>query len=136
MRSIIQRVPTRRRSCSHIRRRCRTCTYPRQSPQVPTLPVLPAFLHAPLASPELAAAILDALADAVVVYDAAGRIAGTNAAAVRLFGPALPGRQTALAGPIAEREAAVDLRTLDGRPLERDEWPALRVLRGEVLFIG
>lgn len=101
--------------------------------RVPASPVLPAFLHAPLASPELASAILDALADAVVVYDAAGRIAGTNAAAVRLFGLASPGHQATLAAPISEREGAVDLRTMDGRPLAREEWPALRVLRGEIL---
>lgn len=96
-----------------------------------TLPLSPAA--SPLASSELASAIVDALADAVVVYDAAGGVVGGNPAAVVLFGLALPSRRATLAVPLEERAAGVDLLTLEGQPLPREEWPAARVLRGETL---
>lgn len=87
----------------------------------------------PFASAELAAAILDTLADAVVVYDAAWRVVGANPAAVTLFGLAQPGRQEALTPPLHERAAAVELLTLEGQALPREQWPATRALAGETL---
>lgn len=87
----------------------------------------------PLAASVLSSAILEALADAVIVYDAVGRVVGGNPAAITLFGLDLPERRTALASPIENREAVAEMLTLEGAPLPRDEWPAVRVLRGEAL---
>lgn len=81
----------------------------------------------------LATAVLGAIADAVVVYDAVGRIVDSNPAAVVLFGLAEPGRRAALAAPLAEREGGATLLTVTGQPLTREEWPVVRVLRGEML---
>ena len=92
--------------------------------------LLPNVLHA---SPEFASTIVDALADALVVYDAAGRIMAGNTAAATLLGLTLSGRGAALAVPIGERASAAHLRTLEGRPLPNEERPAVRVLRGETL---
>ncbi len=92
--------------------------------------LLPNVLHA---SPEFASTIVDALADALVVYDAAGRIMAGNTAAATLLGLTLSGRGAALAVPIGERASEADLRTLEGRPLPNEERPAVRVLRGETL---
>ena len=96
------------------------------------LPLLP---QTALESSVLASTILESLADAVVVYDAAGRLVESNPAAVTLFGLARPGRREALAIPIAEREAGAAFFTLEGQPLPREDWPAVRVLRGET-FTG
>ncbi|HEX6540269.1 MAG TPA: ATP-binding protein [Ktedonobacterales bacterium] len=95
----------------------------------------PRSLSMSLATPELASAILDAVADAVVIYDADGGIAGANPAAISLLGLAQPGRQEALAVPIADRGGAITLLTLDGQPLPQEHWPPIRVLRGE-MFTG
>ena len=94
------------------------------------LSLLPNVLHA---SPEFASTILDALADAVVVYDATGRIVAGNPAAATLFGLTPSGRGAKLATPIAERAAESDLRTLEGQPLPYEERPGVRVLHGETL---
>lgn len=84
-------------------------------------------------SPELASAIIESLADAALVYDAVGRVVSANPAAASLFGLTLPDRRAAIAVPMNEREAVVELMALEGRPLAREEWPAVRVLRGESL---
>ncbi|MGZ3600267.1 MAG: PAS domain-containing sensor histidine kinase [Ktedonobacterales bacterium] len=81
----------------------------------------------------LAPAVLEALGDAVVVYDEAGRLVASNPAAETLLGLALPGRKEALAVPIGEREGATAFFTLESQPLPREDWPPVRVLRGEVL---
>lgn len=94
---------------------------------------LPPVPSAPFASPELAGAVVDALADAVVVYDAAGRILGGNPAAVALLGLTQPSGQDAWAIPVAERAHAIELRTLAGQPLSAEDWPTVRALRGETL---
>ena len=94
------------------------------------LPPLPNVLHA---SPEFASTILDALADAVVVYDATGRIVAGNPAAATLLGLTLSGRGAALETPIAERATEGDLRSLEGQPLPYEERPEERVLHGETL---
>lgn len=86
-----------------------------------------------LTSPEVVAAVFDALADAVVVYDHAGRIVGTNPAAVNLFGLTQLGGRDGFAVPVAQRAMEVNVRTLEGVPLAPQDWPVLRVLRGEML---
>lgn len=94
---------------------------------------LPTLPNAPLASPELASTILDSVADAVVVYDAAGRVVRSNPAAATLLGLVQPGRGAALDVPIAEPARVVELRTLEGQLLPYEKRPVVRVLRGETL---
>jgi signal transduction histidine kinase len=77
-------------------------------------PVLPVT---PLTSPEVASAVFEALADAVVVYDREGRIVGSNPAAAQLFGLTQPRGEAALTIPVAERALDVELRTLQGENL-------------------
>ena len=88
-----------------------------------------------LASLELASAILDALADPVVVYDAAGHIVCGNAAAATMFGLTDSSGQVRadLAESVAARRPSIALWALDGRPLPYEEQPSVRVLRGEIL---
>ena len=76
-------------------------------------------------------AIIAAMADAVVVYDATGRIVHFNDAASTLFH--MPERMPYLSLPLDQREAGLDMQDLDGRTLRRDEWPATRALHGEHL---
>ena len=96
-------------------------------------PPLPIWSNAPFASPELASTILDAVSDAVVMYDAVGRIVGGNPAALTLFSLTLPGGEAARAVPLAERAPALNVWTLEGRLLPSADWPAMRLLRGETL---
>jgi len=73
--------------------------------------------------------ILGALAEAVIVHDARGRIAYANRAAATLLGlPDVHAVLTATAGELAER---FDLRDPDGRPVGEEELPGARVIRGE-----
>lgn len=97
------------------------------------LALSPPWSSTPVSSPKLASAIIESLADAVLVYDAVGRIVFTNPAAASFSGLTLPVRRAASAVPFEEREGLVELLTLEGRPLPHDEWPAVRVLRGETL---
>jgi PAS domain S-box-containing protein len=87
------------------------------------------------AARELAAqlqATMDAMSDAVFLYDPEGRVLRLNAAA-----RAFVGEQAEAAGfsaqPFAERSAAYYLRWPDGRPLAPEDWSPTRVLRGEQL---
>ena len=77
------------------------------------------------------AAIFDAMADGVVVFDAQGRLVQENAAQQRLegIGTAPPFRDM----PLAERMALFAARDENGRPLRPDEGPMPRALRGEVV---
>lgn len=93
----------------------------------------PRLSHRSLDSALLASAVLQAIGDAVVVYDAVGRVVDSNPAADALFGLERPGRRAEVAVPLAERKVQTSLFTLEGRPLPREEWPAARVLRGELL---
>ncbi len=72
-----------------------------------------------------------AMADAVVVFEASGRILRDNAADRAMFGfdtaGAMPPRT------LHERGQWLKLRDERGRPLPRKQWPAYRVLRGEDL---
>jgi signal transduction histidine kinase len=98
---------------------------------------LPPHLDQPpltvLTSPEVAAAVFGALADAVVVYDREGRIVGSNPTSVTLSKLTQPGGQAAFAIPVAERATGIDVRRLSGDSLPVEDWPVMRVLRGETL---
>jgi PAS domain S-box-containing protein len=71
------------------------------------------------------AAVLDQMADGVVVVDRHGRIERTNSAAEELLGEDLEG------APVAEWVERYELAAIDGRPLPAAEFPLTRALRGE-----
>lgn len=77
-------------------------------------------------------AIFMAMADAVFVYGADGRIVQMNDAAATLT--EVGESQAYLALPIGARRAILEMRDLDGRLLPRAEWPATRALHGERLI--
>jgi PAS domain S-box-containing protein len=77
-------------------------------------------------------AIFEAMADGVVVFDAAGRLARENAAQRRLLGiDTAPPDVADLTLP--ERLALFAAQDEQGRPLGLDEGPLPRALRGEIL---
>jgi PAS domain S-box-containing protein len=71
------------------------------------------------------AALLDQMADGVVVVDAAGRVERTNRAAEELLGIGLENV------PLEEWPSRYGLVTVDGRPLSATDLPLYRSLRGE-----
>jgi PAS domain S-box-containing protein len=71
------------------------------------------------------AALLDQMADGVVVVDAAGRVERTNHAAGELLGIGLE------SVPLEEWPSRYGLVTVDGRPLPATDLPLYRSLRGE-----
>jgi PAS domain S-box-containing protein len=73
--------------------------------------------------------ILGALAEAVTVQDARGRIVYANDAAARLFG--LPDTQTILGAAPGELFAGFEVQHDDGRPVEPHELPSRAIARGE-----
>jgi PAS domain S-box-containing protein len=77
------------------------------------------------------AAIFEAMADGVVVFDAGGHLVRENTAHQRLMGiDTAPPQFSEL--PLLERVALFAARDEQGRPLEPDEGPLPRALRGEV----
>lgn len=76
-------------------------------------------------------AIIEALADALYVYDNDGRILRLNAAARALL--PLAGRPDYFERPIAQRTTPLAARDTQGRLLPADRWPLARVLRGEIV---
>lgn len=75
-------------------------------------------------------AILAAVPSGLIVYDAAGNTVRASEAARRMAG----WRPESWGRPVDERVgASVELGTLNGRPLDRDDYPAMRALRGEAL---
>ena len=77
-------------------------------------------------------AIFASMVDAVFVYDADGRIVRMNDAAAALTEVGESLASTAL--PLRARGAIIELRDLDGRVLQREEWPVTRALHGEHLI--
>ncbi len=71
------------------------------------------------------AALIDQMADGVLVVDAEGRLDRTNAAAAELLGEELSDV------PLAEWPARFDLVSVDGRAMQPAEFPLSRALRGE-----
>jgi PAS domain S-box-containing protein len=77
------------------------------------------------------AAIVDTMADGVLVYDREGLILRTNHADTELLRLDLhPG---GIPRTVRERGQLVDLRDGHGQPLPQEQWPAFRVLQGETL---
>jgi PAS domain S-box-containing protein len=77
------------------------------------------------------AAIVDTMADGVLVYDREGRILRTNHADTELLRWDLhPG---GIPRTVRERGQLVELRDGHGQPLPQEQWPAFRVLQGETL---
>jgi PAS domain S-box-containing protein len=74
------------------------------------------------------ASILGSMTDALLVYDASGRVVDVNPAALAMFG--LGSRSEAIT-----RGSLVDLhlRYPDGTPIRPDEMPYVRALQGEVV---
>jgi PAS domain S-box-containing protein len=72
-------------------------------------------------------AVLDQMADGVVVVDAQGRVERSNAAAAELLGDDLSRT------PVAEWTARFDLVSAEGRPLSPSEFPLTRAMRGETV---
>ncbi len=75
--------------------------------------------------------ILEALGDAILVYDAKGNIVRLNEAAHQMLGLASVDDYFSL--PPGDRTKLLMLRHEDGTPFTREEWPHLRLLRGETL---
>ena len=70
-------------------------------------------------------ALIDQMADGVIVVDAQGRLDRTNAAAAELLGDELTD------APMEEWPARFGLIAADGRPMQSSEFPLVRALRGE-----
>ena len=77
-------------------------------------------------------AMLEGIADGVVIYDADGNCVRENAAYSRLFGREPSPAWAALS--IFDRGRLVQARTLDGSPIPADQVPFARALRGENLW--
>ena len=71
------------------------------------------------------AAVIDQMADGVVVVDAAGRVERSNASADELLGQDLQNT------PIDQWPAHYDLATVEGRGMVAGEFPLMRAMRGE-----
>lgn len=76
--------------------------------------------------------IIESIADPVVVYGTDGSIQHLNASAKRLVGFDL--QSSDASETLAERGKRRVMRDVNGRVLPYDEWPMVRVLRGEKHF--
>jgi PAS domain S-box-containing protein len=76
-------------------------------------------------------AIFEAIPDPVFVYDRQLRIVRSNGAAQSLLGRVVPREKQSLS--IEERSAYANTRDEYGVPLQPNDWPQHRILRGEVL---
>lgn len=74
-------------------------------------------------------ATVASIAEGLLIYNAAGELVRTNAAAEEILGYTLEERRR----PIAERLRALRVETPEGRVLEPGETPPLRALRGETV---
>lgn len=75
--------------------------------------------------------IFEGIAEGVVVYDAQGQVVRTNAAARHILGlDAAPSHYPQLPPP--DRAILYEARDEQDRPLAPDDWPLIRVLRGQV----
>lgn len=75
-------------------------------------------------------AIFEAMADAVLVFDADGHVLKVNAVDTEAFGTSARPDVNHLA--LNERGRLFDLRDAQGQPLTEAEWPSTHVLQGEV----
>ena len=76
-------------------------------------------------------AIFEAMTDGVFVYDSYGAIVQINTAARKLFALDLDPEYASRS--LEERLPLVALRDKDGQSLPKEQWPPLRLLKGEVL---
>ncbi|HEY7355923.1 MAG TPA: ATP-binding protein [Ktedonobacterales bacterium] len=83
------------------------------------------------ATTNLLEAVIEAITDGVYVYDAGGRVRQLNSAARSFLKRYAPDDDTLL--PVQERAAQVAAHDEQGRPFPPEAYPAIRVLRGEVL---
>ncbi|MGH7464027.1 MAG: ATP-binding protein, partial [Longimicrobiales bacterium] len=72
-------------------------------------------------------AVLDHMADGVIVVDADGRLERSNAAAAELLGAELAEI------PVEEWPERFDLVSVEGRPMSPSEFPLIRAMRGEAV---
>ncbi|HEX6133288.1 MAG TPA: ATP-binding protein [Longimicrobiales bacterium] len=72
-------------------------------------------------------AVLDQMADGVIVVDSKGHLERSNASAEELLGDELS------TVPVEEWPARFDLVSVDGRPLSPTEFPLIRAMRGEAV---
>jgi PAS domain S-box-containing protein len=70
-------------------------------------------------------AVLDQMADGVIVVDARGRLERSNSSAQELIGEGLAD------APVEEWPARFDIVSAEGRPLSPSEFPLMRALRGD-----
>lgn len=76
--------------------------------------------------------LLEAMPDAVMVFDHDGGVRRMNVAARQLLG--LSFKPEFYARPLADRGYRASVTSEAGEPLPEDEWPFMRILRGEVLM--
>jgi signal transduction histidine kinase len=76
------------------------------------------------------AAVLEAMTDAVIIFDDTGQVLHTNTAARLLFAPDAPAQATAYPLGIASITAYDE----QDQPLPIERWPQHRILRGETLM--
>src|SRR5215469_10532639 len=74
-------------------------------------------------------AILEAMTDAVFVYDQQGRIVKMNTAAQTILARTAPLGTATL--PLWERYARTIIANVEGQPLSSEQWPMTRIIRGE-----
>jgi PAS domain S-box-containing protein len=75
--------------------------------------------------------IFEGIADGLIVYNREGQLVRLNAAARRILSlDAAPSEYTQL--PVRDRLSLYKARDEQGRPLAHEEWPVVRVLRGQV----
>lgn len=77
-------------------------------------------------------ATLDAMTDGVIIYDRDGHMLHTNPANREILGNEAAWKDY-FARPIEDRLELLRMRDEAGQPLPDDQWPHLRVLRGEIL---
>lgn len=81
---------------------------------------------------KLLEAVFDAMTDGVIVYDRDGHMLRTNPANREILGNEAAWNDY-FARPIEERLQLLRFRDESGDPLLEDQWPHLRILRGETL---
>ena len=75
--------------------------------------------------------IIEAISDAVLVYDASGQLTQANAAFREMAG--IDERQDFVTQSVDERFSRLDVRDEHGYPLSQEQWAIARILQGEVL---
>jgi PAS domain S-box-containing protein len=79
-------------------------------------------------------AVIEAIADAVLVFDTDERILQMNAAARKLLAfDTHPSYTDYFARPVEERRQLLHMRDEHGQELPQERWPQVRILGGEVL---